>query len=141
MSQSGAYALLLGLTPVVAGDVGAALRPHLEHPSVYRPGRARHVAGGGRSEEGDDGCNLSGVPGSPQRHTGTVLFVRVLIGLAGHGRGDLTGRHCVGRDAKVTKLEGSRLDQATEAVLGRVVGGRADPGLVLMDAGDRDNTA
>jgi len=63
----------------------------------------------------------------------------VLVGLPGHRRRDLAGRHGVHRDAVRGELDRGGPGEQAQSTLGGAVGPRADPWLVLVDAGDVDD--
>jgi len=86
----------------------------------------------GRGPEGDEVGNLPGVGRSAERDAGTCGPAGVLVGLTGHRGRDLAGGDGVGGDAMLAQLQSHRLDQPTQAVLGRVVGAGAHPRLVLV---------
>jgi hypothetical protein len=63
---------------------------------------------------------------------GAVLFDRIRLVLAGHGRGHLTGCDRVDRDPVLRQLQRHHLGQQPETTLGRAVGARTGQRHVLV---------
>lgn len=84
--------------PVSTGQAGSSLRSHLQHPAIDRPARpcdVRRLCGG---EERDYRGDFPGIPRTPKRYSRPVHLMRILVFLAGHGRGDLARCDAVGGD-------------------------------------------
>src|SRR3954471_9507645 len=133
--------VVLGTAPVVALHVRTGHGTHLEHAAVHGPRRPGDVARLRRGQERDDGGDLPGVAGTPQRDAGPLVTRagRVLVLLTGHGGGDLAGGDGVDGDAVLGELDRRRPGEQSEAALGRAVRRGPHPRLVLVHAGDVDD--
>src|SRR6476619_2965618 len=80
----------LCLTPIVAGQMRASLRPHLQH-APYDPRRTRHVTGLRARKKCNHSGDFASIAGSSERDAESLRFPRVLVLLASHRRGDLAG--------------------------------------------------